>query len=144
MLFLLSFKSRISHFFPSTLSLFSQEKTTTIEYDKSGNRVLRSSLTLEAKNGSMSNSVADTLQFADALSGFTFALFPNPAEQEVSISTQPEFVQQGAPVLYLYDLIGKLILQKNFNRAQETLDMRAVKSGAYVLKLRTNDVDVTE
>ena len=123
----------------TSFALFSQEKTTTIEYDKSGNRVLRSSLTVEAKNGSMSNSAADTLQFADALSGFTFALFPNPAEQEVSISTQPEFVQQGAPVLYLYDLSGKLILQKNFNRARETLDLSSVKSGTYVLKLRTNN-----
>ena len=128
----------------STLSLFSQEKITTIEYDKSGNRVLRSSLTVEAKNGSMSNSAADTLQFSDALSGFTFSLFPNPAEQEVSISTQPEFVQQGARVLCLYDLSGKLILQKNFNRAHETVDLSSVKSGTYVLKLRTNDVDVTE
>ena len=74
----------------------------------------------------------------------TFALFPNPAEQEVSISTQPEFVQQGAPVLYLYDLSGKLILQKNFNRAQETVDLSSLNAGTYVLKLRTNDADVTE
>ena len=127
----------------STLSLFSQEKTTTIEDHKSGNRVLRSSLTLEVKNGSLSNSAQDTLQFSDALSGFTFALFPNPAEQEVSISKQPEFVQQGGLVLSLYDLSGKLILQKNFNRAQETLDLRSVKSGAYVLKLRTNNATLT-
>jgi hypothetical protein len=58
-------------------------------------------------------------------------------EQEVSISTQPEFVQQGAPVLSLYDLSGKLILQKNFNRAHETVDLSSVNSGKFVLKLRT-------
>ena len=78
-------------------SWFNQTTNRTI-CSKSGNRVLRSSLTLEVKNGSLSNSAQDTLQFSDALSGFTFALFPNPAEQEVSISTQPEFVQQGEPV----------------------------------------------
>ena len=72
----------------TSFALFSQEKAIAIEYDQSGNRVLRSSLSVEAKNGNMSNSAADTLQFSDALSGFTFALFPNPAEQEVSISTQ--------------------------------------------------------
>ena len=74
----------------------------------------------------------------------SFELFPNPAEQEVNISTQPEFVQQGSHVLYLYDLTGKLVLQKNFNRAQEKLDLRGVKSGTYVLKLRTDGKDVTE
>ena len=123
-------------------SWFNQTTNRTI-CSKSGNRVLRSSLTLEVKNGSLSNSAQDTLQFSDALSGFTFALFPNPAEQEVSISKQPEFVQQGGLVLSLYDLSGKLILQKNFNRAQETLDLRSVKSGAYVLKLRTNNATLT-
>ena len=47
-------------------------------------------------------------------------------------------------MLYLYDLTGKLVLQKNFNRAQEKLDLRGVKSGTCVLKLRTGNVDVTE
>jgi hypothetical protein len=65
-------------------------------------------------------------------------------EQEVSISTQPEFVQQGGHVLSLYDLSGKLILQKIFNRSQEKLDLSSVNSGRYVLKLRTNNADVTE
>jgi hypothetical protein len=47
-------------------------------------------------------------------------------------------------MLYLYDLSGKLVLQRNFNRAQEKLDLRGVKSGTYVLKLRSGNVDVTE
>jgi hypothetical protein len=128
----------------TSFALYSQEKPIAIEYDQSGNRVLRSSMSIETRGASVSNTPGDSLTMSDEVNGFIFELFPNPVEQEVNISTQPEFVQQGSHVLYLYDLTGKLVLQKNFKRAQEKLDLRGVKSGTYVLILRTDGKDVTE
>ncbi|WP_281310701.1 right-handed parallel beta-helix repeat-containing protein [Flavobacterium flavigenum] len=69
----------------------------------------------------------------DTNSGFTFNYYPNPVKNILTIELENE-ITKGA-LIELFDLSGKLILNKNVNEQTQILDLENLPAGAYVLTL---------
>lgn len=65
---------------------------------------------------------------------FSIIVFPNPASRELKVKVDKENIS-GLEYL-LYDLNGKLILQKNLEGAETTIPFEQLSSGLYILKVQ--------
>jgi aminopeptidase N len=63
-------------------------------------------------------------------------VFPNPAQDKININVKEEDLQDF--VATLYDIQGRVILQKAINQCETILDIRNLQTGFYILELRNN------
>ena len=68
------------------------------------------------------------------------SVYPNPTIDYLSIEANTD--QQKEFQINLYDLSGKLILQKDFFTEKETINMQEFQSGIYILKICTNNTNI--
>ena len=66
-------------------------------------------------------------------SGIELSVYPNPANNFLSIEVKTD--KQRDLLLSLYDLNGKLILQKKITGSKQTVQMQNYKSAIYILKI---------
>jgi pimeloyl-ACP methyl ester carboxylesterase len=64
-----------------------------------------------------------------------YSIFPNPATQYIEVNT----AQEG--VIYVYDITGKLLIQKPSN---QQIDLSHLNKGIYLVKIEGNDFVATE
>jgi hypothetical protein len=58
------------------------------------------------------------------------SIFPNPATDKIMI----EFADRQQLHLYIYNLVGDLILQKEFDNTQKEIDISSLATGMYIIK----------
>lgn len=68
------------------------------------------------------------------------SVYPNPTIDYLSIEANSD--QQKEFQINLYDLSGKLILQKDFFTEKETINMQEFKPAIYILKISINNTDI--
>ena len=68
------------------------------------------------------------------------SVYPNPTSDYLSIEANTD--QQKEFQINLYDLSGKLILQKDFFTGKETINMQEFKPAIYILKICTNNTNI--
>jgi hypothetical protein len=64
----------------------------------------------------------------------TYSIFPNPARDVVTI-TSTEAIVTGNTYIYMADVNGRLLLQKQMTNRQQQLNLSALPSGTYFLQL---------
>jgi hypothetical protein len=67
-----------------------------------------------------------------------FTMFPNPANDQVTLSFEGYYESQNATVL-LYDMQGNLLLQKECSNETEVLDLIGFAKGVYIVKVCNAD-----
>ncbi len=66
-------------------------------------------------------------------------VWPNPTSQVLNIELQ----QQGTAEVQLYDMAGKLMLQKQTTQLREIIDVSALENGLYLLSVLQGDMKTT-
>ncbi len=67
-------------------------------------------------------------------------VYPNPASDYLNVEVKTD--QQKEFQINLFDLNGKLIMQKDFSSGKETLDMQNYHPAIYILKVSTNNKEI--
>jgi len=80
--------------------------------------------------GSSSNVTKNVVSGIDNFNHVCFSIYPNPATNQITLSG----IETGG-TLRLYDLTGKLLLERV--NMENTLDLRGIAAGSYVLEVRT-------
>lgn len=65
-----------------------------------------------------------------------FDMYPNPASQELTIQLPSD---SNKATVQFYDYIGRLALTKTITSSNEKIDVNALNSGVYILKVLSND-----
>jgi hypothetical protein len=63
------------------------------------------------------------------------ALYPNPANNILNLV----FEQENEYMVQVYDISGKLVLQKELNKGESQLAVSELKSGLYILRAQSNE-----
>lgn len=80
----------------------------------------------------------DILSIGDFESAAQFALFPNPANNSVSISYEGR--QSVNAAIAVYDIAGRLVLQDNIRAQNEvSLDLSSLNSGTYLVQIQNSE-----
>ncbi|MBL7892856.1 MAG: T9SS type A sorting domain-containing protein [Bacteroidia bacterium] len=69
---------------------------------------------------------------------FLISIFPNPANERVSVSTKQTFALKNT-FLSLYSIDGQLILQQPLNQDNIFIDTRGLAQGVYFIKVNNDD-----
>lgn len=77
----------------------------------------------------------DNVKFADV------SVYPNPASSEVFIRI-PEIANHQNAKVTIYDTNGRMITQQELNTATESVDIRSLQDGVYILEI-TSDIGKT-
>lgn len=62
-------------------------------------------------------------------------IYPQPATNEISITANGETIQS----IQLFDVVGKLLLEKNINASEEKIDVSSFKNGCYFVSVLTEN-----
>lgn len=62
-------------------------------------------------------------------------IYPQPATNEISITANGETIQS----IQLFDVVGKLLLEKNINASEEKIDVSSFKKGCYFVSVLTEN-----
>ncbi|MBL0104097.1 MAG: T9SS type A sorting domain-containing protein [Bacteroidetes bacterium] len=62
-------------------------------------------------------------------------IYPQPATNEISITANGETIQS----IQLFDVVGKLLLEKNINASEEKIDISSFKKGCYFVSVLTEN-----
>lgn len=69
------------------------------------------------------------------------SIFPNPASQSVKINIEPVVP---AAHIKLYDLRGKILLEKNWRENEQTLELKGLSAGMFFLQIETSSASLIE
>jgi PKD repeat protein len=85
--------------------------------------------------------VIDTITITPDLNYKEINIFPNPFNDRISIETRPEYKK-----IVIYDLNGKNHYVKTIGQGNktETIDLKKLDKGIYILKIKTNGQDLTK
>jgi hypothetical protein len=103
-------------------------------YDNAGNRTQRIVLVL-AKNMQTNNAIEEQNVSEEQLLDGNFTLYPNPTSALLSIEADASFMLLESKKLYVYDLTGKLLLEKEFSESTERLDFSTFTNGSYIVQV---------
>jgi Secretion system C-terminal sorting domain len=102
-------------------------------YDNAGNRTQRKVLTFSARG--MQSSTTENVVVEEKILDGNFTLFPNPTSSTLKIQADSIFMALENKKLYVYDMNGKLMLEKEFAIDQETIDLSGFSNGSYIVKI---------
>jgi hypothetical protein len=100
-----------------------------------------SSNSLVYHGGNRGSVVANATLGANEFAISTFKIYPNPAQNFVSVAL-PNGVEQGT--VKIYDILGKVIVNQIINTNQNTVDISSLVSGSYMVVLRTDYGNATK
>jgi hypothetical protein len=116
----------------------------TFDYDASGNRLLRKTVTMrsavaEPDTMEITDSRKNADCFIDQIGRWDVHVFPNPTSGLLTLSFDKP-VKKG--LYQVFSLSGKILMKGNL--AQKTqLDMSAMPSGTYLLEIKIDNLDET-
>ena len=62
----------------------------------------------------------------------SFTLFPNPADDQLTIS----YNQEGVYILECYDLSGKLVQSETITNSEQVINISSLNSGMYLYRIK--------
>lgn len=71
-----------------------------------------------------------------------FKIFPNPAEQYVTIQFWPETPDEG--ILYLLDITGNILFSKKISASLNYFDISALQEGLYFIRFQNEAISITK
>lgn len=80
-------------------------------------------------------SIPDWVNVAEISSGNNVHFYPNPVKDRLFIENSYAAVKR----VFVYNMIGKLVLELPFNATDNSLDVSRLISGIYIIKLQHND-----
>lgn len=100
-----------------------------------------SSNSLVYHGGNRGSVVANATLGANEFEVASFIMYPNPAQGIVSI-TLPNGVNEGT--VKIYDILGKVVVNKTINTNNQSVDISNLVSGSYMVVLRTDYGNATK
>jgi len=124
------------------LSGTSMAQSTEVEYvyDDAGNRAQRVVVTMSITYDPGITEQTSVIKE----NGYEFSVYPNITEGDLHVSAEQDFMALADKKLYVFDLTGKLLQEKPFYNATESLDMSSYKTGAYIVKAISGDETIAE
>ncbi|HJZ39658.1 MAG TPA: T9SS type A sorting domain-containing protein [Bacteroidales bacterium] len=109
-------------------------QTVEFNYDNSGNRTSRTTITLKSTSGTQSGAQsAET--FEDKVGENSILIYPNPVQSEITVEIQG--LEESSDVtISLFNQGGQLILSRERISNPQTLNLAHLPSGAYFLIIR--------
>ena len=110
-------------------------------YDNAGNRIQRNIIVLLGKAPSIlqQESEAVAVPSTETIAGITFKIYPNPTEGLVIIQSDENFSLLENKTVVVYDMNGKIVLEKQFNNLEERIDLSKEDPGTYFLKISASN-----
>lgn len=101
-------------------------------YDDAGNRIERGVIyyTGGLKSAKIVAEVDEKPEFEKGLN-----VYPNPASESLYVTLNDEALEEDQRTLYLFDNLGKLVLQKRNLTEINQIDVSSLTNGSYILKL---------
>jgi Secretion system C-terminal sorting domain len=140
----------------ATLTLFNSNGTQVFQLAQDGTNTARTSnivnltagdyyftITGTTETGSYDVKVTPqtTLSITDNSLDNLVVLFPNPAKDIINISLANTL---NTATTNIYDVTGKLILNKNLNSAESQIDISQLQTGIYFIKIKTENASTTK
>ena len=74
-----------------------------------------------------------------------FAIFPNPADNEITIQSTSNVLKNGASI-QLFDMLGRIVKENKFDSSleQEKVDVSNLNEGVYLLKIASENFSTTK
>lgn len=116
--------------------LSAQSRVLQYRYDVTGNRIERK-IVLSSGGGAVPDRKG-TLQ-KDSLGKIGVSIFPNPTEGLIKITLDNYIEGVPAATITVYDLSGKLLIQKQGITGSTELDLSSFARGAYLLRLNAGE-----
>jgi hypothetical protein len=121
-----------------TVRVTAQSCKIKIFYDANGNRVQR---VLECEGGRPAGDQVVARSEQKQVNGFgnltegTYQVYPNPAQNKVSIKLDAALLEKGCSIV-MTDILGKMIfLQKDVQQAVSEIDLHGLTDGAYLIQI---------
>jgi len=74
----------------------------------------------------------------EEITGKNISIYPNPASEYIMALTS------GNGIIEIFDITGKLVSERNILKNSETIDIRGLEKGIYVVKVTSNENSFTE
>ena len=74
----------------------------------------------------------------EEINGQSISIYPNPASEYIMALTS------GNGIIEIFDVTGKLVLQSTLSKTSETIDIRGLEKGIYVVKVTSKENSFTE
>lgn len=118
--------------FSGTTILAQSDSITDIKfsYDNAGNRISREIIYFESQQKSALVSVEEELEFSNGLN-----IYPNPASNSVFVVLNQDALEEQERIIYVYDNLGKEILQHPAHSQVNQIDVSRLLEGTYIFKL---------
>lgn len=81
--------------------------------------------------------ITSGLHINDNGNTYNISVYPNPAEDMITINVQPTIFENYE--IYLYDIYGKLLLKENISDPSATINISPFVSGIYFLKIKIDN-----
>ncbi|HML70294.1 MAG TPA: T9SS type A sorting domain-containing protein [Macellibacteroides fermentans] len=124
-------KKIIFGFLLFNVTIYSQSKIV-YSYDQAGNRELKTIYIETRSAGSLVNQQSSTIE--ETLSTKKIKLYPNPVKTSLTVEISDSDNELTGQIL-LFDLTGRLILQKSIETSVQIVDMSTLNKGTYIMKL---------
>ena len=110
-------------------------------YDNVGNRIQRKIIVLPGKSLTILQQESDAVGVpsTETIAGMTFKIYPNPTEGLVIIQSDENFSLLENKTVVVYDMNGKIVLEKQFNNVEERIDLSKENPGTYFLKISASN-----
>lgn len=117
----------------------------TFDYDASGNRISRNYIILKSAKVTPAESSSqstikepDKKPYKDKSGNADIIIYPNPTSGNLKVEIANfDFKQKSA--IYVYDLQGKMIIQKSPATGSDIIDLSSYTNGLYIMKIELGD-----
>jgi len=102
----------------------------------------RSDAYLDTIEGEFNTNVLSIEEFdADKI----FAIYPNPADNEITIQSTSNILKAGAGI-ELYDMLGRRVINEKLNSSveEQKVNVSSLNEGVYILKVSSQNVSATK
>lgn len=108
----------------------------TYSYDAGGNRIKRIVLPQRlAQNHLGQAAYQPIVPVKDKSGAYTFAFYPNPTLGQITINVDPIFLKESNKKAMIFDLAGRMIMEKNVTTTELPFDFTSCTPGPYILKI---------
>ncbi len=139
-----------------------QEFKATYTYDANGNRISATVIYLTLKSATIDsteldpmerdlvdlelNKEEDTKEQLEPRQNYSVKIYPNPTQSDLLVEIKGASIKGGSTKgnsVKIVSLSGKVMVDNDIIRSQNTIDLSSFKAGTYILILKINDIPKT-
>jgi hypothetical protein len=118
------------------------QTTVSFNYDGSGNRTSRRTISLLKSTASTQDEIASPESSSEQLGNRRILIYPNPVESEITVSIEGKD-EKSLVVISIYDQSGRLMLNDNSATELNVLNLSHFPAGNYFMNIRIGN-DLTQ